>query len=127
MPRNCAKNSAQGKDPDASYLGDKNVTQTKKPPKPAAFPCCERCVRARIPDPGGTVRRYLTPITSISIFSSGMASELEYEARDAIADLVGADPDGVVLGPNRAVLLDRLAEAVGRARPGARARSPEPA
>lgn len=45
--------------------------------------------------------------------ASGMASELEYEARDAIADLVGADPDGVVLGPNRAVLLDRLAEAVG--------------
>ncbi len=76
MPRNCAKNSAQGKDPDASYLGDKNVTQTKKPPKPAAFPCCERCVRAGIPGPGGTVGRYLTPITSISIFSSGMAREL---------------------------------------------------
>lgn len=45
--------------------------------------------------------------------ASGAASELEYEAREAIADLVGADPDGVVLGPNRAVLLDRLAEAVG--------------
>jgi cysteine desulfurase len=45
--------------------------------------------------------------------ASGMASELEYEARSAIADLVGGDSRAVVLGPNRAVLLDRLAEAVG--------------
>ncbi|HVH24205.1 MAG TPA: aminotransferase class V-fold PLP-dependent enzyme, partial [Pseudonocardia sp.] len=45
--------------------------------------------------------------------ASGMASELEYEARSAVADLVGGDPRGVVLGPNRAVLLERLAEAVG--------------
>ena len=42
-----------------------------------------------------------------------MVTELEYEARNAVADLVGADPRGVVLGPDRAVLLDRLAEAVG--------------
>ena len=45
--------------------------------------------------------------------ASAMVSELEHEARNAVADLVGADPRGVVLGPNRAVLLDRLAEAVG--------------
>ena len=45
--------------------------------------------------------------------ASALVSELEHEARNAVADLVGADPRGVVLGPNRAVLLDRLAEAVG--------------
>lgn len=33
-------------------------------------------------------------------------------ARHAIADLVGADPAGVVLGPNRAVLLSHLATAM---------------
>lgn len=32
-------------------------------------------------------------------------------ARQAVADLVGADPRGVVLGPDRAVLLNSLAEA----------------
>ncbi|GAA4805393.1 cysteine desulfurase-like protein [Tomitella cavernea] len=35
-------------------------------------------------------------------------------ARAAVADLVGADPAGVVLGPNRATLLARLAEASRR-------------
>ena len=45
--------------------------------------------------------------------ASMVIAELEREARNAIADLVGADPRGVVLGPNRAVLLDRLADALG--------------
>ena len=40
------------------------------------------------------------------------AGEMELQARAAIADLVGGDPDGVVLGPNRAVLLSRLADAL---------------
>lgn len=35
------------------------------------------------------------------------------EARHAIADLVGAAPEGIVLGPNPAALLPRLAEALG--------------
>ncbi len=45
---------------------------------------------------------------------SRMITDLEFAARNAIADLVGADSRGVVLGPNRAVLLERLAEAVGQ-------------
>jgi cysteine desulfurase family protein (TIGR01976 family) len=41
------------------------------------------------------------------------AAEVEDAARRAVADLVGGDPHGVVLGPGPAVLLHRLAEAVG--------------
>ena len=42
-------------------------------------------------------------------------------ARQAVADLVGGDPRGVVLGADRAILLTSLADAcvvAGRARPG---------
>ena len=46
--------------------------------------------------------------------ASTTITELEAEARNAVADLVGGDPRGVVLGPNRAVLLERLAESVGQ-------------
>ena len=45
--------------------------------------------------------------------SSCMSGDLEAEARRAVADLVGADPRGVVLGPGPAPLLRRLADAVG--------------
>lgn len=44
--------------------------------------------------------------------ASRLAGETEDAARRAIADLVGADPRGVVLGPGSAVLLRRLANAV---------------
>lgn len=40
------------------------------------------------------------------------AAEIEDEARAAVADVVGADPAGVVLGPDPAVLLGRLADAL---------------
>lgn len=46
--------------------------------------------------------------------ASGLAAEVEDAARRAVADLVGGDPRGVVLGPNRAALLSRLADAVGQ-------------
>ena len=42
--------------------------------------------------------------------ASQRAAALVEAARRAIADLVGADPAGVVLGPSSAVLLNRLAE-----------------
>jgi cysteine desulfurase family protein (TIGR01976 family) len=45
--------------------------------------------------------------------ASQRAGAIVDAARRAIADLVGCDPAGVVLGPNPAVLLQRLAEAVG--------------
>ncbi|HET9142679.1 cysteine desulfurase-like protein [Actinophytocola sp.] len=45
--------------------------------------------------------------------ASQRAEAIVDAARRAVADLVGADPAGVVLGPNAAVLLQRLAEAVG--------------
>lgn len=44
--------------------------------------------------------------------ASRRAGVIEDAARQAIADLVGADPRGVVLGPGPAVLLRRLAEAL---------------
>lgn len=44
--------------------------------------------------------------------ASRRAAELEDGARRAVADLVGGDPRGVVLGPGPAVLLARLADAV---------------
>ena len=44
--------------------------------------------------------------------ASQRAEVIEDAARQAVADLVGADPRGVVLGPGREVLLSRLAEAL---------------
>ncbi|AOD21503.1 MULTISPECIES: cysteine desulfurase-like protein [Rhodococcus] len=44
--------------------------------------------------------------------SSRRSAAILQEARVAVAELVGADPDGVVLGPSHAVLLAWLAEAL---------------
>ncbi|MCW0215661.1 MAG: aminotransferase class V-fold PLP-dependent enzyme [Pseudonocardia sp.] len=44
--------------------------------------------------------------------ASRAVREIEQAAREAVADLVGADPRGVVLGPGPAALLLRLAAAV---------------
>ncbi len=58
-------------------------------------------LRAPVSGPGG-------------VFPASQRAEAIVDAaRRAIADLVGCDPAGVVLGPNPAVLLQRLAEAVG--------------
>ncbi len=46
--------------------------------------------------------------------ASQRAEVIEDAARQAIADLVGAEPRGVVLGPNRDVLLSRLAESLAQ-------------
>lgn len=45
--------------------------------------------------------------------ASQRAESIVDAARRAVADLVGAVPDGVVLGPSRSVLLQRLADAIG--------------
>jgi len=45
--------------------------------------------------------------------ASQRASAIVDAARRAVADLVGGDPAGVVLGPNTATLLNRLADAIG--------------
>ena len=58
-------------------------------------------LRAPVSGPGG-------------IFPASQRAEAIVDAaRRAVADLVGSDPAGVVLGPNAAVLLQRLAEALG--------------
>ncbi|QUG99567.1 cysteine desulfurase-like protein [Saccharopolyspora erythraea] len=58
-------------------------------------------LRAPVSGPGG-------------IFPASQRAEAIVDAaRRAIADLVGADPAGVVLGPSSAVLLQRLADALG--------------
>ncbi|MGQ0839669.1 cysteine desulfurase-like protein [Actinokineospora sp.] len=58
-------------------------------------------LRAPVSGPGG-------------IFPASQRAEAIVDAaRRAVADLVGGDPAGVVLGPNTAVLLARLAEALG--------------
>ncbi|HEX6359422.1 cysteine desulfurase-like protein [Actinophytocola sp.] len=58
-------------------------------------------LRAPVSGPGG-------------VFPASQRAEAIVDAaRRAIADLVGCDPAGVVLGPNPAVLLQRVAEAVG--------------
>ncbi|HEX2157006.1 MAG TPA: cysteine desulfurase-like protein [Actinomycetes bacterium] len=44
--------------------------------------------------------------------ASGRSRELVAEARRAVADLVGGEPDGVVLGPNMTTLTYRLAAAL---------------
>ncbi|WP_433870847.1 cysteine desulfurase-like protein [Saccharopolyspora sp. CA-218241] len=58
-------------------------------------------MRAPVSGPGG-------------VFPASQRAEAIVEAaRRAIADLVGANPAGVVLGPSSAVLLQRLADALG--------------
>jgi cysteine desulfurase family protein (TIGR01976 family) len=58
-------------------------------------------LRAPVSGPGG-------------VFPASQRAEAIVDAaRRAIADLVGCEPSGVVLGPNPAVLLQRLGEAVG--------------
>jgi len=58
-------------------------------------------LRAPVSGPGG-------------VFPASQRAEAIVDAaRRAIADVVGCEPAGVVLGPNPAVLLQRLAEAVG--------------
>lgn len=58
-------------------------------------------LRAPVSGPGG-------------VFPASQRAEAIVDAaRRAVADLVGSDPAGVVLGPNPAVLLQRLAEALG--------------
>lgn len=59
-------------------------------------------IRAPVSAPGGAFP------------ASQRAEVIEDAARQAIADLVGCDPRGVVLGPNREVLLTRLAESLGQ-------------
>lgn len=59
-------------------------------------------VRAPVSAPGGAFP------------ASQRAEVIEDAARHAIADLVGADPRGVVLGPGREVLLSRLADALAQ-------------
>ncbi|NMI01289.1 aminotransferase class V-fold PLP-dependent enzyme [Pseudonocardia acidicola] len=60
-----------------------------------------RALRAPVSAPGGVFPASL------------VAEETEHAARQAVADLVGADPRGVVIGPGVAVLLRRLADALG--------------
>ena len=58
-------------------------------------------LRAPVSGPGG-------------VFPASQRAEAIVDAaRRAVADLVGCEPAGVVLGPNPAVLLGRLAEAMG--------------
>jgi cysteine desulfurase family protein (TIGR01976 family) len=46
--------------------------------------------------------------------ASGRSGSIAAECRRAIADLTGASPDGVILGPNMTTLTYRLAEALSR-------------
>jgi cysteine desulfurase family protein (TIGR01976 family) len=46
--------------------------------------------------------------------ASGRSGAIVAECRQALADLTGASPDGVVLGPNMTTLTYRLAEALSR-------------
>jgi cysteine desulfurase family protein (TIGR01976 family) len=59
-------------------------------------------IRAPVSAPGGAFP------------ASQRAEVIEDAARQAIADLVGGDPRGVVLGPGREELLSRLAESVAQ-------------
>ena len=56
--------------------------------------------------------------------ASGRAGSIVAECRQALADLTGASPDGVILGPNMTTLTYRLAEnavpALGAGRRGGR-------
>src|SRR5260370_2725090 len=46
--------------------------------------------------------------------ASGRADRIVAECRSAVADLTGADPDGVILGPNMTTLTYRLADTLSR-------------
>ena len=46
--------------------------------------------------------------------ASGRSGSIVAECRQALADLTGASPDGVILGPNMTTLTYRLAEALSR-------------
>ena len=46
--------------------------------------------------------------------ASGRSAALQAECRQALADLTGASPDGVILGPNMTTLTYRIAEALSR-------------
>ncbi|MCW2631340.1 MAG: cysteine desulfurase family protein [Pseudonocardia sp.] len=59
-----------------------------------------------------TVMRAPVSATGGVFPASRRAEVIEDAARQSIADLVGADPRGVVLGPGPAVMLRRLAEAL---------------
>jgi cysteine desulfurase family protein (TIGR01976 family) len=60
---------------------------------------------------GTAVRAPISP-PGAAFPASQRAEVIEDAARQAVADLVGADPRGVVLGPGREVLIGRLAEAL---------------
>lgn len=59
-----------------------------------------------------TAFRNAAPTTAGSHSSNRRSAVILDEARRAVADLVGADPAGVVLGPSRATLLAWLAESL---------------
>src|SRR6202042_85504 len=46
--------------------------------------------------------------------ASGRAERIVAERRRAVADLTGAEPDGVILGPNMTTLTYRLADTLSR-------------
>ena len=46
--------------------------------------------------------------------ASGRADAIVAECRQALADLTGAHPDGVILGPNMTTLTYRLADTLSR-------------
>ncbi|WP_028934763.1 aminotransferase class V-fold PLP-dependent enzyme [Pseudonocardia spinosispora] len=60
---------------------------------------------------GTAVRAPISP-PGAAFPASQRAEVIEDAARQAVADLVGGDPRGVVLGPGREVMIGRLAEAV---------------
>ncbi|HEY4007543.1 MAG TPA: aminotransferase class V-fold PLP-dependent enzyme [Pseudonocardia sp.] len=62
---------------------------------------------------GTAVRAPISPPGS-AFPASQRAEVIEDAARQAIADLVGADPRGVVLGPGREVMIGRLADALAQ-------------
>ncbi|HEU0079061.1 MAG TPA: aminotransferase class V-fold PLP-dependent enzyme, partial [Longimicrobiaceae bacterium] len=69
-------------------------------PEPVAA-AVSTALRAPVSAPGG-------------VFPASQRAEAIVDAaRRAVADLVGAEPGGVVLGPSVAVLLARLAESLG--------------
>ena len=46
--------------------------------------------------------------------ASGRSGSIVAECRQALADLTGGSPDGIILGPNMTTLTYRLAEALSR-------------
>ncbi|HEY2204288.1 MAG TPA: aminotransferase class V-fold PLP-dependent enzyme [Pseudonocardia sp.] len=62
----------------------------------------------------GTAVRAPISVPGEAFPASQRAEVIEDAARQAIADLVGCDPRGVVLGPGREVMLGRLADALSQ-------------